>query len=405
MPQFFKDNGYDTFSFGKVFHPGKSSNFTDDYPYSWSEPPYHPSTEVYKQAKVCQDEETGKLSRNLVCPVDVEDQPERTLPDIQTMQATVEKLTELRHNGDRRPYFIAVGFHKPHIPLKFPKEYLEYYPMKNISLPSMPFRPPTLPTVAWNPWLDIRDREDIKRLNIPTPFGQMPDIWSLKIKQSYYAAISYVDDLIGKILRHVNMNNTIIVLTSDHGWSLGEHGEWSKYSNYDVSVKVPLLICAPNFRHKVSKDVVELVDLFPTLAELSGMSIPKCDRNGFMKLCSEGRSLVPIMKNEKDSDGARFAFSQYPRPGAFPTVVPNSDKPKLKQIKIMGYSVRSDRFRYTEWVEFNHTAFKPNWSVVFGKELYDHSIDSGEDLNLVDRKELSDVQNYLRSKLKELTSH
>lgn len=81
----------------------------------------------------------------------------------------------------------------------------------------MPFRPPTLPTVAWNPWTDIRDREDIRNLNLSFPFGHMPDIWSLKIKQSYFASISYIDDLLGKILEHIDFDNTIVVLTGDHG--------------------------------------------------------------------------------------------------------------------------------------------------------------------------------------------
>lgn len=123
LPEFFKNNGYKTFSFGKVFHPGVSSNFTDDFPYSWSEPPYHPSTEKYKQSRVCIDEKTGKLSKNLVCPVVVEFQPEGTLPDIQTTETVIEKLNKVKNNSDQ-PFFIAVGFHKPHIPLKYPHKYL-----------------------------------------------------------------------------------------------------------------------------------------------------------------------------------------------------------------------------------------------------------------------------------------
>lgn len=188
---------------------------------------------------------------------------------------------------------------------------------------------------------------------------------------------------------------------------MGEHGEWSKYSNYDISLKVPLLIVAPQFKNKKVNDVVELVDLFPTLAELSGLikRFPKCNKSLFMKLCSEGKSLVSVMKNEMKPNINEamegFAFSQYPRPGTYPTSKPNSDKPKLKDIKIMGYSVRTARFRYTEWVEFNHTTFEPNWENIYGKEFYDHSFDIGENLNLENRKELKDIQEYLSAKLKE----
>lgn len=190
---------------------------------------------------------------------------------------------------------------------------------------------------------------------------------------------------------------------------MGEHGEWSKYSNYDISLRVPLLIVAPQFKYnakRVSNHIVELVDLFPTLAELSGLikSFPKCKKDVFTKLCSEGKSLVPIMTSTEKSlkeAAESFALSQYPRPGTYPTKKPNSDKPKLKEIKIMGYSVRTSRFRYTEWVEFNHSTFKPNWENVYGKELYDHSFDMGENLNLENRKELKNIQKFLSSILKE----
>lgn len=121
LPQFFKENGYDTYSIGKVFHPGISSNFTDDYPYSWSEYPYHPPTEKYKDAAVCRDKDTKKLQRNLVCPVNVRRQPGGTLPDLESLDVAVNILST---RNSSKPFLLAVGFHKPHIPIKFPKEYL-----------------------------------------------------------------------------------------------------------------------------------------------------------------------------------------------------------------------------------------------------------------------------------------
>lgn len=121
IPQYFKENGYETFSVGKVFHPGKSSNFTDDYPYSWSHYPYHPPTDKFKDRAVCWDTRMKKLQSNLICPVRVKDQPGKSLPDLQTLDYAVKVLRE-RNNS--KPYFLAVGFHKPHIPLKFPQKYL-----------------------------------------------------------------------------------------------------------------------------------------------------------------------------------------------------------------------------------------------------------------------------------------
>lgn len=120
MPQYFKSNGYNTFSIGKVFHPGESSNNTDDFPYSWTVPPFHPSSEIYKESPVCPDRLDYK--RNLVCPVLVEFQPEQTLPDLQILDEAVRVIQNQENSID--PYFLAVGFHKPHIPLKYPRKYL-----------------------------------------------------------------------------------------------------------------------------------------------------------------------------------------------------------------------------------------------------------------------------------------
>lgn len=94
---------------------------------------------------------------------------------------------------------------------------LDLVPIENVSMPAEPFRPATLPTVAWNPWNDLRKRDDIKKLHLSFPFGNMPEKWVLKIKQSYYAAVYYVRDLIAKLLAHIDLNNTIVILTSDHG--------------------------------------------------------------------------------------------------------------------------------------------------------------------------------------------
>lgn len=123
LPQYFKENGYYTHSVGKVFHPGISSNFSDDSKYSWSGTPYHPPTELYKEAKVCINSD-GSLGRNLVCPVIPEEQPGGSLPDLQSLNAAVDFLKYSSKITNNRPYFLAVGFHKPHIPLKYPVQYL-----------------------------------------------------------------------------------------------------------------------------------------------------------------------------------------------------------------------------------------------------------------------------------------
>lgn len=122
LPQYFKEHDYFTYSIGKVFHPGISSNFSDDYPYSWSVEPYHPKTEAYMNAKVCINN-NGSLARNLVCPVVVDLQPDGTLPDLESVAEAVRFLKN-KKSITEKPFFLGVGFHKPHVPFKFPFEYL-----------------------------------------------------------------------------------------------------------------------------------------------------------------------------------------------------------------------------------------------------------------------------------------
>ncbi|CAG9791785.1 unnamed protein product [Diatraea saccharalis] len=379
FPQFFKENGYETFSIGKIFHPGSSSNFSDDYPYSWSFEPYHPSTEIYKDAPVCEDPFTNKLQSDLICPVSLKEQPGQTLPDLQSLEYAIN-VVKRRSN---KPFLLAVGFHKPHLPLKFPRRYLDKVPLNEVNLPRFPYMPDDLPLVAWHPWTDVRKRDDIKRLNISFPFGEMPQRWTLKIRRSYYAAALYVDDLIGQLMSYVNLNNTIVILTSDHGWSLGENGLWAKYSNFDVALKVPLLFLVPGYQGRSVSTPVELVDIFPTLLDLTGLSknIPNCNHNDNSTLCYDGESLKPLMKSDtthrRDN---KYAISQYPRPSVYPKS--DTDKPRLKDITIMGYSLRTNRYRYTEWISFNNTQFTKNWKLLYGLELYDHQKDPDEANNL-----------------------
>lgn len=151
---------------------------------------------------------------------------------IESKNEAVRFLSGFPENGN--PFFLALGFHKPHIPFKFPQSFLGklrfflslwinvfciwgFHPLSNISLPSNNKKPSTLPEVAWNPWIDIRERDDIAKLNISFPFGPVSNEINRKIIQAYYASVTYVDHLIGEVLKEVNLDNTIIVLTGDHG--------------------------------------------------------------------------------------------------------------------------------------------------------------------------------------------
>ncbi|XP_020656679.3 iduronate 2-sulfatase isoform X1 [Pogona vitticeps] len=418
LPQYFKDNGYITMSVGKVFHPGISSNHTDDYPRSWTFPAFHPSSEKYENTKVCKGKD-GELHANLICPVDVAEMPEGTLPDIQSTEEAVRLLNIMKES--RSPFFLAVGYHKPHIPFRYPKEFLKLYPLENVTLAPDPYVPKGLPSVAYNPWADIRRREDVAALNISFPYGPIPEDFQRKIRQSYFAAVSYIDTLVGKLLNGLDdaglSHNTIIVFTADHGWSLGEHGEWAKYSNFDIATRVPLMfyvpgvttplpspgeklfplmdpfdqVSRPMFQEK-PKEMVELVSLFATLAELAGLSVPSpCPHPSFqVVLCTEGKSLVRYFpslrepqengRNEDNDFDPPVAFSQYPRPGDTPEW--NSDLPALNDIRVMGYSIRTPDYRCTMWFGFDPSNFTVNLKVVHGGELYFEATDPNQDHNM-----------------------
>lgn len=354
ITQYFKSHGYKTYSFGKIFHPGRCSNFSDDFPYSWTNRTYHPSTEVYMNAAVCFDNDRSTIrNQNVICPVDVELQPKRTLPDIETVNKVRQFIKIVSSN---EPFFIAVGLHKPHIPFRVPEAYFRFHDLNKFKKNNFDFVPFALPTVAFNPYNDIRKRDDARKVNITFPFGPIPKQFGWRLRQAYYAAVTYIDDLIGQLLANVNLQNTIVVLTSDHGWSLGEHAEWAKYSNYDVAVRVPLIIYSPNRKHlnrKSVSDVTELIDVFPTLVDLASLpSIRRCVNAKKEITCSEGKSLIEYFFKEFSNTNCS-AISQYPRPGIYPSRKPDSDQPTLKQTKIMGYSIRTNQFRYTNWIKFN----------------------------------------------------
>ncbi|KAG9349069.1 hypothetical protein JZ751_029387 [Albula glossodonta] len=266
LPQYFKSQGYTTMSVGKVFHPGIASNHSDDYPYSWSVPPYHPPSFAYEKRKVCKDDD-GKLHANLLCPVNVTEMPLKILPDMENTEEAVRLLKSMKERDS--PFFLAVGYYKPHIPFRIPQEFLKLYPLENMTLAPDPDVPRALPSVAYNPWTDIRKREDVQALNVSFPYGPIPKDFQLRIRQHYFAAVSYMDSQVGMLLSALDdlglAKDTVVVFTSDHGWSLGEHGEWAKYSNFDVATRVPLIVYVPGVTsamEKPGKKAFPFIDVF-----------------------------------------------------------------------------------------------------------------------------------------------
>ena len=199
----------------------------------------------------------------------------------------------------------------------------------------------------------------------------MDNLLVCNLRRAYYSAISYTDSLIGKVVNKIEklsmLQNTVISFLGDHGWQLGEHGEWCKQTNFELASHTPMMVHVPGKTDKgiTTEKLTEMVDLYPTIVETAGLTpLPLCPEGNLTKtkLCREGTSLMPLINNPT-APWKTAVFSQYPR------TAPNGDS-------VMGYTMRTDQYRYTEWAKFNgKPEYKPDWYVLYGVELYDHKVD------------------------------
>jgi arylsulfatase A-like enzyme len=225
------------------------------------------------------------------------------------------------------------------------------YDPSKIELASNPFRPRNAPEYAILPGGELRSYHGV-------PTGSIPDDLARRLKHGYFAAISYMDAQVGRLLDELDRQglskNTIVVVWGDHGWKLGEHDAWCKHSNCENDVNAPLLVAAPGMKHAgVRTDgLVEFVDVYPSLCELAGLPLPEH---------LEGKSFAPLLENPGRA-WKKAAFSQYPR--------------AHDGVQLMGYSMRTDRHRFTAWVHRN------DHSKIDAIELYDHQTDPQENNNL-----------------------
>ncbi|XP_065844078.1 iduronate 2-sulfatase-like [Oscarella lobularis] len=390
IPQYFKENDYISIGMGKIFHPGRASGY-DDEKYSWSPeglPYYHSSLE----------EDYGPPNKTSLWWA-FDGFEDNQLPDGQIADhamTTLQKLRANRDNGDHRRFFLAVGFHKPHIPLYAPKKYFDMYPpASEISLPENPRPPRFMPSIAWSDWEKWRVYENTKdhfagencsgknwKLAISEECA-FPDSVSREIRRSYYASLTYSDYQVGKVLDELKKqgfaDETVIVLLGDHGFHLGELGEWGKFTNFEDATRVPLILHVPGVTDGGMRTnaLVELVDVFPSLAEIAGIPVPPLcpEEENDILACVEGLSVVPLLGNPMRK-WKNATFSQFARPGplnGLPRISNYTFDPKLGYEQAMGYSIRSDHYRYTSWLGFNSAEAKANWTFWFADELYDHT--------------------------------
>lgn len=420
IPQFFLEKGYYTVGMGKIYHPGHSSGGQtpggpDDLGFSWSNHQYYHSPEEGYWAG-----SNGATSRYrsgcswAAVPASIE--TEHPLPDTQVAERAISVLQNMsNYLNPGQPFFLAVGFLKPHLPFIFPESFLDMYPTSNIRLPPDQQPPSNMPPIAWSTYGELLDYYDQKQLNATGAPGTVLPAWDvLDLRRAYVAAVSYIDSLVGRVVSALEespyANNTIISVFGDHGWQLGEHGEWAKHTNFEFATHAPMMIHVPGVTdHGISTmQYTEHVDLFPTLVEAAtGEALKPCPPGNasFQVLtCTEGTSLMPLVK-EPEKSIKMAAFSQYPRAYVKPGTdtnfdildlfnsVPNwspSKSPCILPDKncTMGYTMATiyegKEYRYTEWVDFNtkNHPFMPNWDRLIATELYDHSVDPGENHNV-----------------------
>ncbi len=349
LPQLFKNSGWHALSLGKIFH--HSEKEPGDDPQSWSEPSwYHgdPYRSWFTQASndmIKELKKSGsKLSRGP--PFEASNEPDDVYPDGQIAVKAIETLQRLKTM--EKPFFLGVGFLKPHLPFTCPQKYWDLYPPDTIKLPDNYFPPKNVPEPALHNWYELRTYG-----GVPAK-GGIPDSLALNLIRGYRACTSFVDAQIGRVLDELDRlglrENTIIVLLGDHGYHLGENGIFTKMTNFELGTHAPLIVSAPGHqagRH--SRALVEFVDIYPTLAELCGLALPSH---------LEGKSFAPLL-DKPEREWKQAVFSQYLRPGKPP---------------IMGRSIRTDQWRYTEWRD-------PKNKLV-GTELYDEGNDPHENVNI-----------------------
>ena len=327
-----KNNGYTTISNNKITHLKYDIEEWDEEWY-----PYKKGWRNYLS------EENISLEKNGVHGYAYEniDVADDAYNDGKTAKKSIEDLKKLKENG--KPFFLAVGFVKPHLPFNAPKKYWDLYNREDIKLPENNTFPESAPNWAKHNWGELRYYKDIPKK------GQVSHEMAKTLIHGYYASVSYVDAQIGKLLKSLEdlklKNNTVVILVGDHGWSLMEHSLWAKHSNFNVALKVPLIISTPNNKiNKKTNSIAELVDLYPTICDLTNISKPSH---------LEGNSLVNALNNPSKSF-KNNAFARYQK----------------------GETVITEKYAYTEWQKKSKT---------LARMLYDLHLDPNENNNLAEK--------------------
>ena len=355
VAEHFKNNGYHTISNGKVFH------HRNDCRNSWSENAWHP-TGNWRNYMLEENQKLNSQKPNLCGPpYECADVPDNAYFDGKIADKGISDLRRL--SREDKPFFLALGFLKPHLPFNAPKKYWDMYKPEQIDLADNPFRPKGAPDAALHNWGELRNYHGIP------PKGPLSEELARKLVHGYYACVSCTDSQIGRVVAELDRlglrDNTVVILWGDHGWNLGEHGLWCKHCNFETSLHSPLIVTGPGIAGgKKSNALAEYLDIYPSLCELCDVPQP-----GHL----QGRSFVPLLKNP-NLRWKQAVFSRY----------------------FKGDSVKTDRYRYTEW--------RGKDGGVNARMLYDHKVDLAENTNVAELPQNKELVKRLSRMLRELRS-
>ena len=326
IPMSLSDNGYYSTGIGKIFHVINGGNDPLSWEYSWLQG-------------------GGSYGGNSAAYQNSANAPS-SMRDHDVATKAVAKLADLKN---QQPFFYGVGFVRPHLPFVAPDEYWDLYDVSDLVTPEMDDEPINGLNYSYEAWNELRT------------YGGMPASGPVTANQEqnlihgYYACVSFVDAQVGRLMEALESeglaSNTIVVVWGDHGYHLGNHGQWCKHSNFELDTRIPMIIKVPWMPGATKSDaLVEALDIYPTLMELCGIEQPSH---------LQGESLVPLLQ-DPSLVGPAEAVSQYPRSGQ----------------NVMGYSLRTDRYRYTEWIQ-------KNTGNLLDREIYDHYLDPMEHTNVI----------------------
>ncbi len=358
LDQHFENNGYEIWAAGKIYHHGV------DYEVQLGDAYQRVETEQVGRGYLSDEaikmveeydawyrENRNQAGGGRGPAFEWPDVPDNAYHDGKMTDMAIEKLTSLKTSD--KPFFMAVGYKKPHLPFNAPKKYWDMYEADKIAPAENPYHPENV-----SQYFDYNFGELRNYYGIPKGDSAFSDTLNRTLKHGYYASVSYIDAQIGRLLNELKSSgldeNTIVILWGDHGWKLGEHGMWCKHTQFHVDNHVPLIIKAPGHTAAKTDALVEFVDIYPSLCEMAGLELPDH---------LQGTSFVPLVENpnKKWKEGALSYW-------------PESNRGNPEKV-VMGYTVQTDRYRYTEWV-------RVSTGELLARDLFDHQTDPDENKSI-----------------------